>query len=260
MFLGNRLTKSGVYLGMFEQFVGCDRFNKSKWTVLASLTCQCLAVSAAMLIPLIYTQGLPAVRWARISLPPAPHPPASERPAKPENAPSRRRIQNVFTAPAAIPRNIPVIVDQSDALISSSEIDTADALETNSGLVSLLPELLKEAPVVAAPPEPARKQSSLPSAPLRVSAGVQAAKLLRRVVPTYPELARRVRISGAVRLVAVIGKDGTIENLQVISGHPLLVTAAVEAVRQWLYRPTLLNGDPVEVIAPIEVNFTLNEL
>jgi periplasmic protein TonB len=86
---------------------------------------------------------------------------------------------------------------------------------------------------------------------------VQAARIINRVLPIYPELARKARVSGTVRLLGVIGRDGRVERLQVVSGHPLLVPAAVDAVRQWTYRPTLLNGDPVEVMAPIEVNFTL---
>ena len=84
-----------------------------------------------------------------------------------------------------------------------------------------------------------------------------AAKIVRKVIPAYPPLARQARVSGTVQLLGVIGKDGTVQQLQVISGHPLLVSAAVEAVKQWLYRPTLLNGEPVEVVAPIDVNFTL---
>lgn len=76
-------------------------------------------------------------------------------------------------------------------------------------------------------------------------------------MPVYPPLARQARVSGSVRLIAIIGRDGTVQQLQVVSGHPLLIGAAVEAVRQWLYHPTLLNGEPVEVICPIDVNFTL---
>ena len=67
------------------------------------------------------------------------------------------------------------------------------------------------------------------------------------------------RISGQVRFTAIIGKDGTIQNLQLVSGHPLLVAAAQEAVKQWIYKPTLLNGEPVEVITQIDVNFTLSQ-
>ena len=85
------------------------------------------------------------------------------------------------------------------------------------------------------------------------------AKLLRKVVPGYPPLAKTARVSGVVHLLGVIAKDGTIQNLQLLSGHPLLARAAIEAVSQWIYQPTLLNGQPVEVIAPIDVNFTLDQ-
>ena len=83
--------------------------------------------------------------------------------------------------------------------------------------------------------------------------------LLKKVVPIYPSLARQARVSGTVQLIGVIAKDGTIQQLQVVGGHPLLVKAAVDAVRQWIYRPTLLNGQAVEVIAPIDVIFTLGQ-
>jgi protein TonB len=88
---------------------------------------------------------------------------------------------------------------------------------------------------------------------------VQAANLIRQVKPSYPPLAKQARIQGTVRFNAVIAKDGTIQNLTVASGHPMLVASAMEAVKQWLYKPTLLNGEPVEVITTIDVNFTLNQ-
>jgi periplasmic protein TonB len=72
-------------------------------------------------------------------------------------------------------------------------------------------------------------------------------------------LAKQARIQGTVRFNAVIGRDGTIQNLTLASGHPLLVPAATEAVRQWVYQPTLLNGEPVEVVTQIDVNFTLSQ-
>ena len=95
--------------------------------------------------------------------------------------------------------------------------------------------------------------------PIRVGGNVQSAKLVRQPKPAYPPLARQARISGVVKFNAVIAKDGTIQNLTMISGHPLLVQAATEAVRQWVYQPTLLNGEPVEVITTIDVNFTLSQ-
>ena len=82
---------------------------------------------------------------------------------------------------------------------------------------------------------------------------------MKKVIPAYPPLARQARVSGTVQLIGVIAKDGTIQQLQVVGGHPLLVKAALDAVRQWIYRPTLLNGQAVEVIAPIDVIFTLGQ-
>ncbi len=86
-----------------------------------------------------------------------------------------------------------------------------------------------------------------------------AAQLINRAQPVYPELARQTRIQGTVRLHAIISKDGAVQQLEVLSGHPLLVQSAMDAVRQWRYRPTLLNGDPVEVDTTIDVIYSLNE-
>jgi protein TonB len=110
------------------------------------------------------------------------------------------------------------------------------------------------------PPPPStvvQQPRPTPAVPIRVTSGVLAANLIHKVVPTYPPLARQARIFGTVRLQGVIAKDGRIRDLQLLSGHPLLAPAALDAVRQWVYRPTLLNGDPVEVTAPIDVIFTL---
>jgi protein TonB len=94
---------------------------------------------------------------------------------------------------------------------------------------------------------------------IRVGGNVQAANLIRKVTPVYPPLAKQARIQGTVRFTAIIGKDGTIQNLQLVSGHPLLVESARQAVTQWQYKPTLLNGEPVEVVTQIDVNFTLSQ-
>ena len=92
---------------------------------------------------------------------------------------------------------------------------------------------------------------------IRVGGNVMQAKLLNQPKPVYPLLAKQARIQGTVRFDAIIGRDGAIQNLQVVSGHPLLVPSALEAVRQWKYQPVLLNNEPVEVVTQIDVNFTL---
>jgi TonB family protein len=92
---------------------------------------------------------------------------------------------------------------------------------------------------------------------IRVGANVQAANLMNHVDPVYPPLAKEARIQGAVRFTTIIGRDGSVQNLTLISGHPLLVQAAREAAQQWTYKPSLLNGQPTEVVTEIEVKFTL---
>ena len=105
-----------------------------------------------------------------------------------------------------------------------------------------------------APPPPRPVQQRI-----RQGGSVQAALLVNKVQPVYPPLARQTRISGTVRLHAIISKAGTIQSLEVMSGHPLLVRAAMDAVQQWRYKPTLLNGEPVEVDTTIDVIFSLNQ-
>jgi protein TonB len=92
--------------------------------------------------------------------------------------------------------------------------------------------------------------------PLRIS-HMSEGDLVRKVLPVYPPLARTARIQGQVVLQAVISKQGAIEDLKLLAGHPMLVPAAIEAVRQWRYRPYLLNNEPVEVETQITVNFSL---
>jgi protein TonB len=103
--------------------------------------------------------------------------------------------------------------------------------------------------------EPTPSATVPPSAPIQVSGGAQLAKLIKRVVPAYPTLAHQMHVSGTVRLLGIIAKDGRVRDLRVLSGHPLLWPAALEAVSQWIYSPTILSGQPVEVESPIDVIF-----
>ncbi|MDQ6678407.1 MAG: energy transducer TonB [Acidobacteriota bacterium] len=94
---------------------------------------------------------------------------------------------------------------------------------------------------------------------IRVGGRVADANILLRIQPQYPPLARQARIQGTVRFNVVIGQDGHLQNLQLVSGHPLLVQAAQEALTQWTYKPTLLNGNPVPVITTVDINFSLSD-
>ena len=103
------------------------------------------------------------------------------------------------------------------------------------------------------PPPPPKKKD-----PVRVGGSIQSSKLIRRVEPVYPDLAKRARVQGVVLLQVTVDETGNVTDLKIIRGHPLLNQAAVDAVRQWKYSPTLLNGEPVPVIATVTVNFLLN--
>ena len=106
----------------------------------------------------------------------------------------------------------------------------------------------------------AQSQSS-PKPPVRIKVGenVMTAKILQKLQPVYPPLARQTRIQGTVRLHAIIGRDGLVKQLEVVSGHPLLLQSALDAVRKWQYEPVLLNGEPVEVHTTIDVIYALNQ-
>jgi TonB family protein len=97
-----------------------------------------------------------------------------------------------------------------------------------------------------------------PSQGIRIEGSIQQVKLVKQPAPVYPPQARADGISGVVRLSVLIAKDGTVRNIEVVSGHPLLAAAAIDAVRQWVHSPTLLNGEAVEVATSVDVNFSLS--
>jgi protein TonB len=245
---------AGVYRGVFEQSLLINQRANQSWNFLASLSAELLIITLALLIPLLYRDHLPAVHWKDIIVGPALPPPLVQRPAT--------GVTSSALSPAT---HRPFRWDPSASLrpAASTSVDLAPdappalgpglgAGGATNGIGTFIPNF------VAAPPPPrANVEPHQPSAPVAVGGDVQMAKLVRKVIPEYPPIARAARISGIVHLVGTIGKDGTIRDLQLISGHPMLARAALEAVEQWIYKPTLLNGNPVEVIAPIEVSFTL---
>ena len=243
----------GVYIGMFEQSVLVDSRANKPLSFVVSASLQIVAVTLLVVIPLTHPDVLPGFRWQNVTM----------------TAPLRRVVTKPVTSNRAGPvttlNSAPIIWNPTTVFHRAETVPAGLTMVEPPGVIDGIGEPTGRPGIeifIERPPVKTRVISdpvSQPPMPIRVSIGVQQAKLIHKVIPVYPALAKNARISGVVHLVGIIAKDGTIRNLQLISGHPMLSQAALEAVRQWVYMPTLLNGDPVEVIAPIDVNFTLSE-
>jgi protein TonB len=252
---------------MFEQEALSGGFAaKRLWSTCLGLTGEALLLACAALAPLVSPQVLPHQRalmeWL---LPTAPPPPPAGNAAKPRPArPLVERLQTVagrLFAPVSIPPKAAVIVDEP---LETSGYGVAGGVENgdrNGVPGGMLKNFLGDVPQVRdveAAPVPAAKPVPVPPKQVVPGGRVKMARLIHRVEPQYPLLARQMRVSGVVELVGIIATDGHIRELKLLSGNPLLAPAALEAVRQWVYEPTRLNDEPVEVIAPISVIFRLN--
>ncbi len=246
---------------MFQQtFVEQRNQTRKGASVFASFVMQVLVIVVFVLIPLIYTEVLPKATLMTVLTAPPPPPPPPPPPVIQRVVRITRQFDGRLLAPKKIPDQVAMIQEDSLPPLASGVgvigsvpggIGSPDGMI--SGIINVAPAAAPPPPAVKDPPKPP------PTQRLRVGGQVQQAMLIRQVKPNYPSLARQARISGTVRFTAIIGKDGTIQNLQLVSGHPLLVSAARDAVSQWLYKPTYLNTEPVEVITQIEVNFTLGQ-
>ncbi len=253
---------------MFEQtFVeGSGKTTKS-WSVMVSFLLQMGLVGVAVLIPLIFTDVLPRTQLTSMLVapppPPPPPPPPAATPIKVVKVIPRQFDAGKLMAPKQIPKEIAMIKEDELPPPMSGAAGVVGGVPggvpggTPGGVIG---GIIGSVPSVAPPPPPPKKEEPKPVTPQRIRVGgnVQAAMLIRQPKPAYPPLAKQARVQGVVRFQAIIGKDGTIQNLQLMSGHPLLVQAAQEAVKQWIYKPTLLNGEPVEVVTIIDVNFSLS--
>ena len=223
---------------------------RKPYTVLVSFVFQCAIIGVLILIPLIYTEALPKHQLMSFLMAPPPPPPPPAPAPKVRVMPKVVQQPQEMVQPKAIPRQVAII--REEPLPPPGPVGgVVGGVEGGMGggaAGGILGGMISAAPPPPPPPPPER---------VRVGGQVQAAKLAAQPKPTYPPLARQARIQGTVRLEAVISKDGTIEELKVVSGHPLLIQSALDAVKQWRYQPTLLNGVPVEVITTIDVNFTL---
>jgi protein TonB len=224
-------------------------------TTVLSFVLEILLLGVLVLLPLIFTEALPTQQLMTMLVAPPPPPP----PPPPAAAPVVvRKIQSELDngqlrTPTAIPKKIQMI-KEDEAPPSTGPAGVVGGVPggvPGGTMGGVLGSVMSSVPTAV--PKAATPQR------VRVSQGVSQGLLVHKVTPQYPPLAQQARIQGTVVLQALIGKDGTIQNLHVISGHPMLTNAALAAVKEWQYKPYYLNGEPVEVETTINVNFTLGQ-
>lgn len=245
---------------MFEQSVLIPQ--RRPWTLAASLTLQSAIAATIVLLSIFNIERLPLINVPSV-MPPLPAAPKTVELVRTSSAGASPSLlstpvtRKAFVEPSRIPKGIADLNEINSGVIPAISSPGIPGTGVPGGIYGAVPGDV--API--APPPPAAKTPAAVKAPaaIRIGGQVLEAKMVRRVMPVYPQMARSMRIAGKVQLVGTIGRDGAVRDLRVIEGHPLLVQAALSAVKQWLYSPTLLNGEPVEVIAPIEVNFTLTQ-
>lgn len=238
---------------MFDQLV--ESTNKAKtnkvWSVWLSAAIQAVILGVLILIPLIYTSALPKAMLTTFLVAPPPPPPPPPPPAVVKVVKVKPVFQDKFVAPTVVPKKI-VIVKQEPQPDVGAVTGVVGGVPGGAADGSI-GGILGGTPGLAPPPPPK------PTAPLRIGGNVMAAKIINQTKPMYPQIAKMAHVSGTVVLHAIIAEDGTIQSLSVISGPALLQRAATDAVRQWRYAPTTLNGQPVKVDTTISVVFDLGE-
>jgi protein TonB len=213
-------------------------------------------VGVLVLIPLVFTEALPKQQLMTFLVappPPPPPPPPAAAPVKVVKQIQTDIVNGQLRTPTKIPQKVQMIKEEEappPVMASSGVVGGVPGGVPGGQMGGVIGGIISSTPMAV--PKVATPQR------VRVSQGVSQGLLVKRIQPNYPPLARQARIQGTVVLQAEISKDGSIQNLRLISGHPMLAPAAIEAVKQWKYKPYLLNGEPVEVETQVQVNFTLS--
>jgi len=235
---------------MFEdstfESAGRIRTRSRRWMI-AAFTLNSSILLALILIPLICPEALPR-QWVPFLMAVPPAPTVMEQP-KPQPAHTQATSTDMDHGHLVAPNKIPILI------LTLGKPEPAPPAD-NSDWGPVANETGGPGPVFSGPASHPVVRNE-PKGPLHVSTGVESALLVRKTVPVYPSLARAMHVEGTVALAATISKGGTIENLRVVSGPPILQGAALDAVKTWLYRPYLLDGAPVEVETTINVIFSM---
>jgi protein TonB len=226
-------------------------------TTTISFLLQVFLVGILILIPLLYTEALPKQQLMTFLVapppPPPPPPPPAVAPVKVVKQIQTEIINGQLRTPTAIPKKVQMIKEEEappPQMAMGGVVGGVPGGVPGGQMGGVIGGIISSTPVAV--PKVAAPQR------VRVSQGVSQGLLVRKVQPNYPPLARQARIQGQVVLQAVISKDGSIEGLHLVSGHPMLAPSAIDAVKQWKYKPYYLNGEPVEVETQITVIFSLS--
>jgi periplasmic protein TonB len=226
-------------------------------TTVVSFVLQIALIGVLVLIPLLFTEALPKTQLMTFLVapppPPPPPPPPAAAPVKVVKQIQTDIINGQLRTPTKIPEKVQMIKEEEappPMAATGGVVGGVPGGVPGGQMGGVIGGIISSTPVAV-------PKAATPTR-VRVSQGVTQGLLTRRVNPTYPPLARQARIQGTVVLQAEISKNGDIENLRLVSGHPMLAPAAIDAVKQWKYRPYILNGEPVEVETQITVNFTLS--
>lgn len=221
-----------------------------------------MAIGLMLIMPLVFTDTLPKAQLLTFLVAPPPPPP----PPPPAAAEVQRVVRQIQTdllntgqlrTPTKIPQKIEMIKEEEappPMAVSSGVVGGVPGGIPGGQLGGVIGGIVSATSNLSAVP----KFAPVTPQRVRISQGVTRGLLIHRVEPSYPPLARAARVQGDVVLTAVISVNGEIENLQLVSGHPMLVPSAISAVKQWRYKPYLLNGQPVEVETTITVIFSLS--
>jgi len=226
------------------------------WATLVSVVLQCFLIGILILLPLWFTEALPKQQLITFleapPPPPPPPPPAAAAPRVKVVKVTSNIAEGRLRTPSRIPAKVQVI-KEDEAPPTGGVVGGVPGGIPGGQLGGVIGGIISSSSSLAPVPTLSKAAQRV-----RVSQGVINGLLVSRVEPTYPSVAMAARIQGAVVLTAIIDKQGDVQHLQVLSGHPLLASAAIAAVKLWHYKPFLLNGEPVEVETTVTVNFRMH--
>jgi len=234
---------------------GSSERHRRGFATTVSFAFQCVVVGVLLIVPLMFTEALPTQQLLTFLVAPPPPPP----PPPPAAAPIAKVVQTdrlntgQLRTPTRIPRKVEMIREEEapPPATSGGVVGGIPGGVPGGQLGGVIGGIISSTSTSTIIPklEPVKR--------VRISQGVTRGMVISKTEPKYPKIALAARVTGVVLLKAVISKEGEIRELEVVSGHPLLVPAAIEAVKQWRYRPYLLNGEPVEVETNISVTFQI---